>query len=137
MKTISQIKEKIVEIHQKWSTLGDSLSEFKHAEYYEQEVIDLLMTYCEEQQYEVEGFPFVHRKLSETNEEFDDDYFTERNELYLNSVANEKNDVFDLYHFYSNLFWPDFCETEEDTRNSIQTKIQSIVLNFKIHTILS
>lgn len=131
MKTISQIKEKIVEIHQKWSAVGDSLSDFKHAEYYEQEVIDLLIAYCEEQKYEVEGFPFVHRKLSKTNKDFDDDYFTERNELYLNSVANEKNDVFDLYHFYSNLFWPDFCETEEDTRNSIQMAIQTSSVNFK------
>ncbi len=128
MKTIPQIKEIIVEIHQKWLVIGDSLSDFKYAEYYEQEVIDLLIAYCEEQQYEVEEFQFVHRKLSETNEDFDDDYYTERKELYLNKVANEKNDVFDLYHFYSNLFWPDFCNTEEDTRNTIQMVIHASVL---------
>ena len=33
LKLLIQLKEKIVEIHQKWSALSNSLSEFKHAEY--------------------------------------------------------------------------------------------------------
>jgi hypothetical protein len=131
MKTISQIKELIVEIHEKWSAVGDSLSDFKDAEYYEQQIIDVIIEYCEDQKYAIEGFPFVHRELSKTNEDLDDDYFTERMDLYLNRVAYEHDDVFDLYHFYSNLFWPDFCESEEDTRNSIQMTIQSSSVNFK------
>ncbi len=131
MKTIAQIKEKIVELHQKWSAVGDSLSDFKQAEFYEQEVIDLLIAYCEEQKYDVEGYPFVHRKLSQTNEDFDEDYFTDKTDLYLNRLANEKKDVFELYHFYSHLFWPEFCKKEKDTRDSIHMEIQTSTVNFK------
>lgn len=132
MKSINEIKQEIVELHKKWSSVGDGLSDFKDAEYFEQEVNELLLSYCEDNQYEVDGFPFLHRKLAKTNEEFDDDYFSERYNLYLFRVAIEKLDVFELYHFYCNLFWPDFCENEEDTLTSIQLEIKSNFLNFNI-----
>lgn len=132
MKSINEIKQEIIELHKNWSSVGDSLSDFKDAEYFEQRINELLLGYCEDNKYEIDGFPFVHRELSKTNDEFDDDYFSERYDLYLFQVANEKSDVFELYHFYSNLFWPDFCENEEDTRNSILQEIQSNLLNFKI-----
>jgi hypothetical protein len=132
MKSINEIKQEIIELHKKWSSVGDSLSDFKNAEYFEQKVNELLLGYCENNKYEIDGFPFVHRELSETNDEFDDDYFSERYNLYLFRVATEKLDVFELYHFYCNLFWPDFCENEEDTRTSIQLEIKSNFLNFNI-----
>jgi hypothetical protein len=132
MKSIDEIKQEIIELHKKWSSVGDSLSDFKNAEYFEQAVNELLITYCEDNKYEIDGFPFVHKELSKTNDEFDDDYFSERYGLYLFQIANKKADVFELYHFYSNLFWPDFCKTEEDTRNSILQEIHSNSLNFKI-----
>ncbi|PQJ74759.1 hypothetical protein [Polaribacter gangjinensis] len=132
MKSIDEIKQEIIELHKKWSSVGESLSDFKNAEYFEQAVNELLITYCEDNKYEIDGFPFVHRELSKTNDEFDDDYFSERYDLYLFRVAKEKDDVFELLNYYWNLFWPDTIENKEDTRNSILQEIHSNLLNFHI-----
>ena len=114
MKTIAQIKEKIVEIHKKWSAVGDSLDDFKDAEYYESNVIDLILKYCTDNKYAVDGFPFLHEELAKSNDGIDSDYFSERNLLYLYRLADEMEDVFELLHYYWSLFWPDIIETIED-----------------------
>lgn len=131
MKTVAQIKEIISDIHKKWLELGDSLDDYKYAQIYEEQVNVLLLTYCEAMKYEVEGYPFKQRELSLENEDFDDDYFYERNELYLNSLANVHDDVFNLLHFYYNLFWSDQITDESDTRESIQLIIKHSDVDFK------
>ena len=132
MDTITQLKNKISAIHEEWIALGDNLDDFKDAEFYEQQVEDLILNYCETMKYDVDGYPFLHRELAKTNEELDDDYFSDRTELYLHRLIIEKQDVFELYHFYSNLFWPDSCETEEDTRNAIIDSINYISYDFTV-----
>jgi len=132
MKSTSEIKSKINELHQSWLTVGDSLDDFKDAEYYESNVKDLLIKYCRESKYVVDGFPFLHEDLAESNDEIDSDYFSERYDLYLYRLANEKDDVFELLHYYWNLFWPDTIENIEDTKNSIEFEIRYSELDFKI-----
>ncbi len=133
MKSIIEIKQEIVELHKKWNATGESLDDFKDAELYEYLVNKLLLNYCEENKYDIDGFPFLHRELAKTEEDYDDDYFSERNDLYLFSVANKHKDVFDLYHFYSNLFWPDYCANEDDTRDIIKYEIENSLYDFKIN----
>jgi hypothetical protein len=132
MKSINEIKSKINELHQSWLEVGESLHDFKNAEYYEGFIIDLLLNYCKENKYEVEGFPFRHELLAKTDENIDSDYFSERYDLYLYRLANEKDDVFELLHYYWNLFWPDSIENTEDTKNSIEFEISDSELDFKI-----
>lgn len=126
------IKNQINKIHQSWLAVDDSLDDFKDAEYYESNVVDLLVKYCRENKYTINGFPFLHEELAESNEDLDSEYFSERYELYLYSVANEKEDVFELLHFYWNLFWPDSIETIEDTRNSIDFEIKVSEFDFEV-----
>jgi hypothetical protein len=132
MNTTLEIKSKINELYQSWLTVGDSLDDFKDAEYYESNVKDLLIKYCRESKYVVDGFPFLHEDLAESNDEIDSDYFSERYDLYLYRLANEKDDVFELLHNYWNLFWPDSIENIEDTKNSIEFEISNSELDFKI-----
>jgi hypothetical protein len=47
-------------------------------------------------------------------------------------LANEKDDVFEILHFYWNLFWPDSSDTVESTRNTILDEIQNSELNFDL-----
>ncbi len=131
MKVI-EIKNKIAVIHQSWLAVGDSLDDFKDVEYYESKVIDLLIKYCRENKYAINGFPFLHEELAKTNEDLDSEYFSERYELYLYSVANENKDVLELLHYYWNLFWSDSIGDIEDTINTIKFEIKESEFDFEI-----
>ena len=133
MKSILEIKQEIVELHKKWKAAGESLDNFKVTEIYEHLVDSLLLDYCKENKYDIDEYPFLHRELGKTDEKYNDDYFSDRNDLYLFSLANKHKDVFELYHFYSNLFWPDYYETEDVTRNTIKREIEYSPYDFKIN----
>lgn len=94
--------------------------------------MDLIADFSESQKYDVEGFPFVYRELSKTNEELDEDYFSERRDVYIFKVALIKKDVFELLHFYWNLFWPDQIETVKDSKDSILRQIEYADIEFNI-----
>ncbi len=129
---VEEIKNKIAVIHQSWLTVGDSLDDFKDVEYYESKVIDLLIKYCRENKYAINGFPFLHEELAKTNEDLDSEYFSERYELYLYGVANENKDVLELLHYYWNLFWSDSIGDIEDTINTIKFEIKESEFDFEI-----
>ena len=62
----------------------------------------------------------------------DEDYFSERRDVYIFNLALTKNDIFELLHFYWNLFWPDQVETEEDSKASILRELNYAEIDFKI-----
>lgn len=134
-KSIDEIKAKIALIHKSWLTPNkDYFEEIKWAETDEQSVRELLTNYCESKGYEVNGFPYKHRELGKTNYDYDCDYFTwERWELYLETLATQYEDVFELYYFYSNLFWPDYCGTKEIVKDQINFDIQNSEVDFNIN----
>ncbi|TQM39848.1 hypothetical protein [Flavobacterium branchiophilum] len=91
---IDVIKKEIVAAHREWDKLGQSFDDDKYAEMYEAGVWDMLVSYCENKEYEVEGYPFEKRLLGETDEAYDEDYFCfERNVKYVEVLATQKPDV--------------------------------------------
>lgn len=97
-----------------WLKVGDGIDDIKDAEYYEWQVKQVLLNYNISQNYDVDGFPFLHKELSKTNQDIDEDYFYDRYDLYLYKLANEKEDSFDLYKFYLKLFWPEFFDMDDE-----------------------
>jgi len=114
MDKISVAKKQIIDIHSMWLKVGDGIDDIKDAEYYEWQVKQVLLNYNISQNYDVDGFPFLHKELSKTNQDIDEDYFYDRYDLYLYKLANEKEDSFDLYKFYLKLFWPEFFDMDDE-----------------------
>ena len=122
---IAEIKEEILKIYPKWNELGDSYDDEKYAEIYESVVRSLIIAYCENKGYEVEGYPFQKRILGETDDFYDDDYFCFwRNIKYLDVLATTKEDVLDLLYFYTITFWSDYEGSKEEYRKEILEHIR-------------
>lgn len=101
------IKVKINEIHKNWKILGDSVDGYKYGGIHESYVIQLIAEYCIIQTYDVEGFPIQKRIDEIINGTYDEAYFChERYAKYLDVLATQYEDVFDLMYFYSSTFWP-------------------------------
>lgn len=114
---IEEIKAKILKMHIKWKSLSNSFDDDKYAEIYESDVRSVIISYCESNGYEVEGYPFQKRILAETDQYYDEDYFCYERELkYLDVLAATKEDVLELMYFYSKTFWPDQVDSLEEYR---------------------
>jgi hypothetical protein len=112
---IEKIKSKILSIYQKWKNLSQSIDDDTYGEIYESDIRSLIIEYCESKGYEVEGYPFQKRKLGETDNKYDEDYFCyERDLKYLDILAATKEDVLELMYFYSKTFWPDQVGSKEE-----------------------
>jgi hypothetical protein len=108
------IKSKIMEIHDVWYVLGDSLDCFNYSEIHESYVIEIISSYCIDKGYEVEGFPIQKRILSLINGGVDEDYFCyNRYVKYLDVLATNHEDVFELMYFYSSTFWPEHFSSKK------------------------
>jgi hypothetical protein len=112
-----KIKVLILTIYQKWNNLTHSMDDDTYAELYESDVRSLIIDYCENKGYEVEGYPFQKRFLGKTDQYYDDDYFCyERNLKYLDILGATKEDVLELMYFYSKTFWSDQVGSKEEYR---------------------
>lgn len=117
---IAKIKVEIEKQYQQWKLVPGDIEDFTTAEIYESAVISLIIAYCENKGYEVEGFPFQKRILGETDDFYDDDYFCFwRYVKYLDVLATTKEDVLELLHFYSYIFNKDLTPTKEDYKKQI------------------
>lgn len=111
---IEQIKAEIVKIFEHWKNTSNSIAGDKDAELEESFVRDLILNYCENKGYEVDGYPFQKRILGETDNTYDEDYFCyERNIKYLDVLATIHEDVLEILYFYGKTFWPDQLESKE------------------------
>ena len=111
---IESIKNKILEIHEVWDVLGDCVDSFKYGEIHESYVVEIISDYCVDKGYEVDGFPMQKRALATANNDYDEDYFChERYMKYLDVLATEHKDVFELMYYFSSTFWPDQFYDEE------------------------
>lgn len=117
---IKSVKNKILEIHEVWDVLGDSLDCFKYGEIHESYVIEIISEYCVNKGYEVNDFPIQKRALAITNNAYSEDYFCyDRYIKYLDVLATKYDDVFELMYFYSSTFWPEHFHDREDYRNRL------------------
>jgi hypothetical protein len=114
--TIEQIKTKITELAKKHASINEeNLGDFNDAELLETQAEDLIIAYCEEKGYLVNGFPTEKRQLSEEElDDYDCEYFCrERFDLYLDILTYQKEDVAELTWHYTHLFWPDTFKSKE------------------------
>jgi hypothetical protein len=111
---IESVKNSILEIHEVWDVLGDNLDCFKYGEIHESYVVEIISDYCVNKGYEVEGFPLQKGDSVILNAEFDDDYFCHNRYIkYLDVLATQYDDVFELMYFYSSTFWPEHFYDEK------------------------
>lgn len=127
---IEDVKQKIAELTAEFHELNiASNDEMQFAELIEEEVTNLIVYYCEEHKYMINGFPYEKRELFKTqttidNEEEDEFFSQERFQLYLDCLAIEKDDVADLLWFYNNNFWPSSFESKEIFIELIKEQIE-------------
>ena len=72
---IDEIKAEILQYYEQWKLVPGDVEDFTTAEIYESAVLNLIVSYCESKNYEVEGFPFQKKVLAETDDYYDEDYF--------------------------------------------------------------
>lgn len=114
MMKFSEIIEKLFELGKKHNSIEEKgMNEIKEAELIEQEAFHLILQYCDEQGYSVDGFPHEKRNLPE--EEIDEDYFChDRFRLFLDILTLDNNDVAELMWAYVSAFWPNVAETKHE-----------------------
>ena len=119
---IPEIKEKITALAKTHSSEGgDDFGGIKHAEYLEEEALDMIISYCNDQGYTVKGFP---KEIPE-DEDADDYLCSERFQLYLDYLTLEKADVAELMWHYVSHFWSDMFESREDYVDCVRHQIAS------------
>ena len=121
---IDTIKNKITELSREHHSIdGEGLNTIKTVEMLESEAQDLIIDYCENSNYLINGFPTLKKQMAE---EYDEDYFSiDRYQLYLDKLTLEKDDVAQLTWCYVSSFWPDQFETKEEFIENISHQINS------------
>jgi len=122
---IIEIKTKIESLAKRHNAVDENgLDDVKDAEMLELEAEGLIIDYCENNGYQVHGFP--HEKRESNSEEYDEDYFClERFRMYLDNLAISHDDVAELMWHYVNSFWPDFYEDQETYIASIRHNLKT------------
>lgn len=121
---IDDLKSKILTLAYNHKIINEnSLDGFEDAELLEFEAERLLVSYCEQNQYLINGFPTEKMKIQD---ELDEDYFCrERYQLYLDTLATTKNDVADLLWCYTSNFWPETFISQEEYIETLKEQVAS------------
>jgi hypothetical protein len=122
--TLDEIKEEIKLLADKHQSIAeDDLDVFADADLIELRAERVIINYCEQQKYLINGFPTEKKKIED---ELDEDYFCrERYQLYLDILATTKSDVADLLWCYTSSFWPDSFESKEYYIQCIKEQLES------------
>lgn len=110
---IEDIKQKITELAIQHFAIDD----FKDCVHIEEEAEDLIVAFCEQRGYTVNGFPTQKRELYDIDkdeEEYEEYFCRERFQLYLDTLALQHDDVAELCWHYNSSFWPDFFGSKEE-----------------------
>lgn len=122
---IDEIKAEILQYYEQWKLVPGDIEDFTTAEIYESAVRNLIVSYCESKNYEVEGFPFQKKVLAETDDYYDEDYFCFwRYVKYLDVLATTKEDVLELLYFYSYTFNEELTPTKDEFLRQLEEYIK-------------
>lgn len=123
--TLEILKQKLSALASKHQTTGDEWDGIFDAEILESDAQDLIIKYCEDNNYQVEGFPHEKMKLLGLGE-IDEDYFNmQRYQLYIDTLTLQKEDVSELTWHYVSSFWPDQYESKEDFLDFVKVHIKT------------
>lgn len=121
---INEIQSQLILLKQKHDDVGDEIDDLSLAEIIEEEAEDLIVAYCVDKSYLINGFPT--EMMESEDEEYDEDYFCrERYRLYLDLLLIEKEDVAELMWYYNTLFWPDTFSSKEDYISQVRAYLNS------------
>ncbi|MCF8430078.1 MAG: hypothetical protein K9G64_08090 [Bacteroidia bacterium] len=121
---IEALKSKINELALEHKSIGDNLDDFKTSDMIESEAEQLVVSYCETNGYLVNGFPTNKKKLLE--EDLEEDYFCrERYQLYLDTLATQKEDVAELMWYYVSSFWENQFESKDEYIQNLKDNLES------------
>ena len=87
--------------------------DLSQAEFLEEAAEDLIIAYCRNNNYLINGFPDEKLKVI-PEEEFDDYFCRERYRLYLDLLTIQKNDVAELMFYYYSLLYVNSWEIISD-----------------------
>lgn len=124
--TLNEIKEDIKLLAEKHQSIAENdLDAFEDAEFIELKAEKLIIAYCEQNNYLINGFPTEKKKIEN---ELEDDYFCrERYQLYLDTLLIENEDVAELMWCYTSSFWPDYFDTKEEYVQTIKEQVATRV----------
>lgn len=122
--TIEEIIFKIKQLAQNHHATDEKgIDEFKDSELFELEAENLIIAYCEEKKYLIEGFPTEKKKIKD---DLDEDYFCkERYRYYLDCMTVEKEDVAELMWCYVSSFWSDCFKSKQEYILTIKGQLNS------------
>ena len=129
---IEEIKHKITELAKEHQVVDlPEIEEIQFSEMIEIEAEDLIIAYCERRGYLINGFPTEKRKIVE--EELEDDYFCrERFQLYLDTLAIERDDVAEIWWHYNSSFWPDWAMEKDSFLNELKENLENGVYDIEL-----
>ena len=118
------IIKKIQELGSRHANIQEiGIDDFKEAELLEIEAEDLIISYCEQKGYQINGFPMDKRLISE--DDLEEDYFSrERFQLYLDMLTMEKVDVAELTWNYVCSFWPTQYADKQEYKLTVKEQIE-------------
>ena len=121
---LNEIKEQIKLLAEKHQSIDDiNLDTFDDADLIELRAEKMIINYCEQQNYLINGFPTEKKEIED---ELEEDYFCrERYQLYLDKLLVEKEDVAELMWCYTSSFWPDSFESKEHYIQCIKEQLES------------
>lgn len=121
---LNEIKEQIKLLAEKYQSIDENdLDAFDDADLIELRAEKMIINYCEQQNYLINGFPTEKKEIED---ELEEDYFCrERYQLYLDKLLVEKEDVAELMWCYTSSFWPDSFESKEYYIQCIKEQLES------------
>ena len=118
-----EVKMKIQELSSKHSELNDHIDNIAFAEEYEIQAEMIILEYCLNNKYNINGFS---PKLLRDDEDVEDiNIYLEILRLYLDLLSLEKEDVAEICLYYQSTFWPDLIETKNEMKERIKQQISS------------
>ncbi len=97
----------------------------------EEEAENLIVEYCVNMGYLINGFPTEKTENFDEDFEEEDYYCRERYQLYLDTLALEKDDVAEIYWHYNESFWPGFIDKIQFL-DMIKTSLENGTYDFEL-----
>lgn len=122
--TLNEIKHKITKLAEQHKQTGDDIEDWEDSELIELQAEKLITDYCVAKGYQINGFP--HEKMKLPIEDLEEDYFCrERYQLYLDSLAVQKEDVAEIMWWYVSNFWKNQYKDLEDYIHALKDNLES------------
>ena len=124
---IIELKEAIKKLAVEHQQTGDDLEDYKDSDLIELQAKQILIDYCVNCGYMINGFP--HKMMEMDEDDLEEDYFSsERYSLYLDSLTLIKEDVGELHWYLTKSFWSENFNSKSEYLTELKDLLESGVL---------